>query len=295
MEISLQQMVVRNRQAQARSLGRPIRPQRPRRLRPSRPSRQAESRYRRQLLALTGEIADLTTALLLPVLKQYEPDYRTVRDGLITDITSGATYMAIERMIASIAAQVTGDLAWRAEAMAAQMVDTVNQQDAETLQRSIQQAYGLDITPVLRAQNIQPTLTLAQRANVNLIKSIPSQYFDRLNTVVLTGVQQGQRYTDIAADVKNLYGVTDSRAKLIARDQTSKTNAAITEARQTDLGIEEYVWMTAGDERVRPTHEDNDGKTFRWDDPPAETGHPGHDINCRCVAVPVIGGTNGDS
>lgn len=46
-----------------------------------------------------------------------------------------------------------------------------------------------------------------------------------------------------------------------------------------------YVWMTAGDEKVRPSHAANDGKIFRWSDPPA-TGHPGEDIHCRCIAVP---------
>lgn len=215
------------------------------------------------------------------MLKQYESDYVRVADGLFTDITSGAAYMAIERMIASIAAEVAGGLGQAAEIIAAQLVETVDQQNTDTLQSSIQQAYGIDITQLLRAQNIQPTLMLAQRANVNLIKTIPAQYFDRLNTTVLTGIQQGQRYSDIADSIQDIYGVTDNRAKLIARDQTSKTNAAIAETRQTDLGIEEYTWLTAGDERVRETHADNDGQVFRWDSPPAETGHPGHDINCR--------------
>jgi SPP1 gp7 family putative phage head morphogenesis protein len=226
------------------------------------------------------------------VLRQYEPDYRTVSDGLFTDITSGAAYMAIERMIASIAAEVAGGIAQSAEIIAAQMVSAVDNQNTDTLQSSIQQAYGIDISQLLRAQNIQPTLMLAQRANVGLIKTIPAQYFDRLNTTVLTGIQQGQRYSDIADSIQDIYGITDNRAKLIARDQTSKTNAAIAETRQTDLGIEEYTWLTAGDERVRETHADNDGQVFRWDSPPAETGHPGHDINCRCVAIPMIGGSD---
>jgi SPP1 gp7 family putative phage head morphogenesis protein len=217
-----------------------------------------------------------------------------VSDGLFADITSGATYMAIERMIASIAAEVASGIGQAAEIIAAQMVSAVDHQNTDTLQSSIQQAYGIDITQLLRAQNIQPTLALAQHVNVNLIKSVPAQYFERLNSTVLTGIQQGQRYSEIADSIQDIYGVTDSRAKLIARDQTSKTNAAVAETRQTDLGIEEYTWLTAGDERVRETHADNDGLVFRWDSPPAETGHPGHDINCRCVAIPMIGSSSDD-
>lgn len=78
-----------------------------------------------------------------------------------------------------------------------------------------------------------------------------------------------------------------SRAKLIARDQTSKMNGAFNQARQTSLGIDRYVWQTSGDERVREEHQANDGQVFSWNDPPA-TGHPGEDINCRCVAVPYF-------
>ena len=54
------------------------------------------------------------------------------------------------------------------------------------------------------------------------------------------------------------------------------------------MGIEEYRWRTSKDERVRATHAANEGKVFRWDTPPAETGHPGNDVQCRCDARPII-------
>lgn len=46
-----------------------------------------------------------------------------------------------------------------------------------------------------------------------------------------------------------------------------------------------YVWHTVGDDRVRSSHEERDGKIFAWDDAP-EGGHPGEDYNCRCTAEP---------
>lgn len=47
-----------------------------------------------------------------------------------------------------------------------------------------------------------------------------------------------------------------------------------------------YVWRTAGDDKVRPSHAANDGHVFAWDDPP-DTGHPGEEEGCRCWAEPV--------
>ena len=52
---------------------------------------------------------------------------------------------------------------------------------------------------------------------------------------------------------------------------------------------ERYVWQTRRDTKVRLSHRRNDGRVFRWADPP-ETGHPGEGFNCRCEAVPYIEG-----
>jgi len=54
-----------------------------------------------------------------------------------------------------------------------------------------------------------------------------------------------------------------------------------------DLGhpTTHYIWRTRGDPQVRPSHIENNGKVFAWDNPP-ETGHPGEDYNCRCTAEP---------
>ncbi len=49
-----------------------------------------------------------------------------------------------------------------------------------------------------------------------------------------------------------------------------------------------YVWVTAGDDKVRPSHAANDGMIFAWSDPPS-TGHPGEEANCRCSAEPYDG------
>lgn len=49
-----------------------------------------------------------------------------------------------------------------------------------------------------------------------------------------------------------------------------------------------YIWLTQGDDKVRPEHAVNEGRIFAWDSPPA-TGHPGTADNCRCTAAPYYG------
>lgn len=43
------------------------------------------------------------------------------------------------------------------------------------------------------------------------------------------------------------------------------------------------------DDKVRTSHQQNNGKIFTRDNPP-HTGHPGEDYNCRCIAEPYIEG-----
>lgn len=63
----------------------------------------------------------------------------------------------------------------------------------------------------------------------------------------------------------------------------------INQLRQEDLGIEEYIWRSRDDDKVRDSHAAYDDRVFRWDDPP-EGGHPGQAHNCRCVAEPIAPG-----
>ena len=84
--------------------------------------------------------------------------------------------------------------------------------------------------------------------------------------------------------------MSESRAELIARDQTLKLNGAITKARQTSAGVNSYTWNTSHDDRVRESHAALDGQIISWDAPP-EAGHPGEDFQCRCVPIPVIEGS----
>jgi hypothetical protein len=43
---------------------------------------------------------------------------------------------------------------------------------------------------------------------------------------------------------------------------------------------ETYIWITQGDDKVRPEHEELDGQERSWYDDP----HPGEEYGCRCIA-----------
>lgn len=170
--------------------------------------------------------------------------------------------------------------------IAKKQADRVNTANARDIDRIFGAVLNLKLT------RAEPYLVSAMKGfvtnNVSLITSIPDTHFKRVEQTVLRGIQAGKPNSVIKEEIKKSYKVSESRAALIARDQTAKFNGDLNELRQTEVGVTKYIWSTSGDERVRDSHAEKDGEVFSWDDPPSDTGHPGEDFQCRCVAIPVF-------
>jgi len=154
-------------------------------------------------------------------------------------------------------------------------------------QKITKAVFGVDVfydEPWLQAE-----MQSFAHTNVALIKSIRDKAVTDIEGVTYQGVRTGRRAEDIAVDIKNKYGVTRNRAKLIARDQVGKFNGQLTRLRQLDAGVRAFRWSTSGDERVRPAHEVLEGRVFSWNDPPS-IGFPGEPIQCRCIGEPLFRG-----
>lgn len=245
---------------------------RPIRIKPSRPSRMDELWYKAELLKLVRHIRQVTESELLPLLKS---------DGFLGD----ALPPSIAHKI-SLLAHRFGNVDATAKRLSRLAVQRNLAATDKQLIAHIQKAIGVNIQPILTSDGIRDELLAAEKANIELIKSIPTKYFEKLKEGLDKNYSVGGRWESLKEYVEDVGDVTESRAKLIARDQTSKMNGAFNKARQTSIGIMKYRWQTAGDERVRPTHRANDGRIFSWNSPPSETGNPGEDVNCRCVAIP---------
>lgn len=137
-------------------------------------------------------------------------------------------------------------------------------------------------------RGVNATFEQAVNMNVALIKTIGPQYLDQVEDAIYTGLKSGVDGHSLKKLVMDVNGQNYNRAKLIARDQLQKFNSALSQSRQQAIGVEGYIWRTSGDERVREDHLANDGQRFDWNNPPAATGHPGEDIQCRCTAEPDL-------
>lgn len=192
---------------------------------------------------------------------------------------------AIEEAIQEMAGSQVGRMVNR---LTLGMIQRANQQNHAQTTAAINNALGVDVSGFIRSSpSIKETIDAAIIENANLITSIQSQYLDKVRLAVSQAALEGKRSTSVVNEIMEIGKVSESRARLIARDQTNKLNGALTKVRQTSLGIPKYMWDTSGDERVRPEHAALHGKIFSWDSPPS-VGHPGQDIQCRCIAVPIF-------
>ncbi len=144
---------------------------------------------------------------------------------------------------------------------------------------------------------VEGVLRARLRDNVNLITTIAPTALGQVEDVIQEGFRSGLRVEELAKSIAERFSVAESRAELIARDQTGKLNAQLSEARNREVGATRYVWQISGapegDGRVREEHLELQGQTFSYDDPPVvakngDRANPGEYFQCRCSAQPVL-------
>ena len=104
-------------------------------------------------------------------------------------------------------------------------------------------------------------------------------------------------------EIQENYSLSQRRSLFIARQETNLCLANYQKERYLNLGINEYKWKTADDEKVRnyPKNNKSGGNhkrlnnlIFSFDNPPitneltGERHNPSEEYGCRCVAQPII-------
>lgn len=139
---------------------------------------------------------------------------------------------------------------------------------------------------------IEDILEASVKENVGLIKSIGVDYLERVQQQVWSGVASGYDLGQIAKDLSKAYGISDRRAKNIARDQGAKAHAVIERERRKEAGITQAVWLHSHAGKVpRPSHVKANGKVFDIEKGLYLDGVwvlPGQAINCRCGSASLI-------
>lgn len=284
-ELTPSQQLLENQLEEIASQGRKLKEPKP-----VEPPKRAGISYNAELQRLVRAIRNDINTEIVPMIIALEPQYvsdAAVKDGWANDI------MAV--FVRLLEKWRSPSFLTAAMRTAENFVRSVNQQNQRRFNRNTK-AVGIDVfgdSPAL-----QDLLEASALDNARLITTIPDQYLNQVQSIVMTNMRSGLLPRNIVGQLRNQFGITQRRAALIARDQTSKINGEISKARQENAGFEFFRWQTAEDSRVRDDHDRIEEQdigygtgVYRWDDPPRnDKGQriiPGQEINCRCVAIPV--------
>ncbi|BBO74409.1 hypothetical protein DSCW_18260 [Desulfosarcina widdelii] len=249
--------------------------------------RAIERAYFAAILRVTApffdEVSKALPAALPRILAARDSDLRADGKAFRLDVGYGDLIGEVfDGIRLNVATRVT-DAA--AGAVAKQFADRTSEFNRNQVDRQFEAVLGI---PVLRQEKwLRPKLEAFVLQNTGMIKDITEKGAKDIQTLVMARVEAGDSTRTIEKAIRQKLDTTKRRARFIARDQVSKLNGKLTELRQVEAGVEEYIWRSTKDGADRASHLRKDGNRFRWDDPP-ETGHPGDDFQCRCSAEPVL-------
>lgn len=133
-----------------------------------------------------------------------------------------------------------------------------------------------------------------------------SEYIDGLHKAVADNAARGYRYETIVEDIQHYVGVSERKARFLARHETSLFMSGYRRERFTAAGVLDYFWSTSHDIRVRPyadaqklkkygDHRVLDKQRFSYEHKaPAQymsrklPSNPGEDYGCRCADLAAL-------
>lgn len=271
-----------------------------------RPAPAAEQKYRKRL---EGAIVAMLTSVEYWTLIEYHRALdANQKAGVIPDLDADMAADAspfesrkdLFRELANLQRRWTRYFDRKAKDWATDLVNTAYTANRAAWQQRVKKE-GFDIPMQLTAAQ-RTILDVKVVDNVSLIKSIPEQYFKKIEGDVTRGFLAGRDLDAISKAIQKTGHSTRERAALIARDQSNKLTAHMNSARQGELGIRYAYWKhsSAGKE-PRPLHVRASREGWIFD---AAVGIdfgdqfgislPGTPINCRCGSRSIIPGIDED-
>jgi SPP1 gp7 family putative phage head morphogenesis protein len=187
----------------------------------------------------------------------------------------------------------------RAKSIAEKMVSRADKTSKSSLHGSLKDlSGGLMIKTDIMPDALGEALNAAVWENVELIKSISSDYLSNIQGAVMRSIQPGGGgLSELVPYMQKHKEITQRHARNIALDQTRKAFNICNSERMKAVGVKRFEWIhSGGGVHPRKEHIEMDGKIFDFDNlPPIGVmygsvvhGIPGQLPNCRCTMAPVI-------
>jgi SPP1 gp7 family putative phage head morphogenesis protein len=190
----------------------------------------------------------------------------------------------------SILKQFSND---RIETISQQMLSKLDQKSKREFYERVAAKTGINITDLIAKEGLKATTNALMLETAQWIQTLRDDALQSFTNNTLFAMTQGESLDTIVEQFDDVVSERKNHAKFLARNQVQNYNSITTKIRAQNLGITKAIWETAGDERVRPSHEDREGKEFDLADGLYSSVDglyllPGTDYNCRCTYTMII-------
>lgn len=181
----------------------------------------------------------------------------------------------------------------RIDAISQKALGKLDKKSKEEFYKRVAAKTGINVTDLIAKEGMKSTTNALMAETSQWIKTLRDDTFQKFTNNTLFAMSQGESLDTIVSQFDGIAAERKNHAKFLARNQVQNYNSITTKIRAQNLGITKAVWETAGDERVRPSHEDREGKEFDlaeglYSDVDGLYLLPGTDYNCRCTYTMII-------
>lgn len=266
------------------------------------PSEGIRKWYKRELSALSTDMSRKTIA---DIIKVYRRENENIKALYAQDADSAEVLKAeLDKLNKEFYAVFTGKAESLAKGFVARQEDYANISVKSSLKsfgliNGEKTNFEINFINNFYSRADRRAAKAAIEANVNLIKSINSQFFEEIAGLVFRSVINAEGITSLKEGLSKISGKLDKRIDLIASDQTKKVYEALSRAKLAEVGVNKYEWVyTYGSKKPqweRVYHRDvlagqilDLAVPVVVDPKTGEKGYPGTLINCHCIKRPVI-------
>jgi SPP1 gp7 family putative phage head morphogenesis protein len=175
----------------------------------------------------------------------------------------------------------------RLEQLAKKYTEKANKRNADLFYSAVESKVGISKAELEATEGLTAQINAYKLETFQWIRKMRDDTMAEWTGNTLRDMAEGKSLPEIMQQFDGMVEKRRNHAKMIARTQISTFNSLTSKARARNLGIEKAVWVTAHDERVRPSHKARDGKEFDlaeglYSSIDGKTLLPGTDYQCRC-------------
>lgn len=169
----------------------------------------------------------------------------------------------------------------------------IDKENQTKIYSAIEAAMGINMKVLIAKEAASQQISALILETAQWAKKLRDETLEAFTANTLRGMTLGNPLETIMSDFKTVTSTRKNAAKFVARNQVASFNGLVTKIRHQKIGIEEGIWVTSHDERVRKCHADRNGKQFKlveglYSSCDGKTLLPGIDYQCRCTYKAII-------